>query len=90
MKTIIKALIFAGLAILRFIVAFPVGQFVFEIVSFDDGMEKQMKTGQKYMDSLTDKDIQVWIERTQKYLKDDPTTNTVYWDDDLFRRNWRS
>ena len=80
MKTIIKAIIFAGLAILV-IVAFPVGQFVFEIVSFDHDMEKQMKTGQKYMDSLTDKDIQVWIERTQKYLKDDPTTNTIYWDD---------
>ena len=80
MKTIIKAIIFSGVAILV-IVAFPVGQFVFEIVSFDHDMEKQMKTGQKYMDSLTDKDIQVWIQRTQKYLKDAPTTNTIYWDD---------
>jgi hypothetical protein len=81
MKTIAKAIIAAGLVILV-IVAFPVGQFIFEIVSFDYGMEKQMKAGQKYMDSLTDKDIQVWIQRTQKYLKDDPTTNTAEWLDE--------
>ena|SRR5580692_6473720 len=79
MKIIIKAIIISGLVILV-IVAFPVGRFIFETISFDHDMEKQMKIGQKYMDSLTDKDIQVWIQRTQKYLKDDPATNTIYWD----------
>jgi hypothetical protein len=28
----------------------------------------QMKAGQKYMDSLTEKDIPVWINRTKMYL----------------------
>jgi len=27
-----------------------------------------MVAGQKYMDSLTEKDFQIWTERTQKYL----------------------
>ena len=34
-----------------------------------------MKIGQKYMDSLTDEDIQVWIQRSQKYLEEDKPTN---------------
>ena len=29
---------------------------------------KQMDEGQKYMDFLTEKDFQLWTERTQKYL----------------------
>jgi trehalose-6-phosphate synthase len=70
MKIIIKAIIISGLVILV-IVAFPVGRFIFEMISFDHEMEKQMKIGQKYMDSLTDKDIQVWIQRSEKYLKED-------------------
>ncbi len=35
------------------------------------GSKKQMDYAKKYMDSLTDKDIQVWIQRTQKLLKED-------------------
>jgi hypothetical protein len=31
-------------------------------------MSKQMKAGQQYMDSIKEKDIPVWIERTKKYL----------------------
>ena len=81
MKTIIKAIIFSGLAIFGYR-RFSRRTVCFEIVFFDHDMEKQMKTGQKYMSSLTfDKDIQIWIERTQKYLEDDPTTNAIYWDD---------
>ncbi len=34
---------------------------------------KQRDAAKKYMDSLTDKDIQVWIQRTQYYLKNPPT-----------------
>jgi len=32
---------------------------------------KQMNDAKKYMDSLTDKDIQAWIQRTQTILKED-------------------
>jgi len=32
---------------------------------------KEMNDAKKYMDSLTDTDIQVWIQRTQTILKDD-------------------
>ena len=41
--------------------------------SYYDGM--QMAAGKKYMDSLSDKDIQVWIQRSQKYLAEYPPTN---------------
>src|SRR5271156_3784715 len=34
---------------------------------------KQMAAAKKYMDSLTDKDIRAWIQRTQYYLKNPPT-----------------
>lgn len=33
--------------------------------------KKQMNAAKKYMDSLTDKDIQGWIHRTQTILKED-------------------
>lgn len=33
--------------------------------------KKQMNAAKKYMDSLTDKDIQSWIHRTQTILKED-------------------
>jgi len=34
--------------------------------------------GQKYMDSLTEKDFQIWTERTQKYLTNfNPTNWTI-------------
>jgi hypothetical protein len=40
--------------------------------------QKQMNTGKKYMDSLTDKDIQIWIHRTQKYLDEyDPNAYVI-------------
>ena len=40
------------------------------------GLRSQMKVGQKYMDSITEKDIPVWIERTERYLKEyDPDPN---------------
>jgi hypothetical protein len=63
------------------IIGFPFLRFIFEMASFEYDLEKHMKIGQKYLDSLTDKDIQVWIQRSEKYLKDDPTTNTMEWDD---------
>jgi len=71
----------SGLAILV-ILAFPFGRFIFEMAYFEHRMEKQMNAGQEYMDSLTEKDIQVWIQRTQKYLKEDPTTNESEWNDE--------
>ena len=39
---------------------------------FDIGAsKKQMNDAKKYMDSLTDKDIQAYIQRTQTILKED-------------------
>jgi hypothetical protein len=37
-----------------------------------------MLAGQKYMDSLTEKDFQVWTARTQKYLSEfDPNADII-------------
>ena len=37
-----------------------------------------MLAGQKYMDSLTEKDFQVWTARTQKYLSEfDPKADVI-------------
>jgi hypothetical protein len=41
---------------------------IFPIVKFVREGGRQMVAGQKYMDSLTEKDFQIWTERTQKYL----------------------
>jgi hypothetical protein len=61
-----------GLAVL--IIAILWGRGIVEGILFVHELDKKMKIGQKYMDSLTDKDIQVWIQRSQKYLeKDNPT-----------------
>jgi hypothetical protein len=38
---------------------------------------QQMLAGQKYMDSLTERDFQIWTERTQKYLSNFNPTNRV-------------
>jgi hypothetical protein len=74
MKTITKALIACALAILV-IIGFPVVRFVYEMAIWSYGDEKQMAAGKKYMDSLTDRDIQAWIQRSQKYLTEFPPTN---------------
>jgi hypothetical protein len=49
------------------------GRDIYGTVGFFHEMDKQMKIGDMYMESLTDKDIQAWIQRTQNYLKDAPT-----------------
>jgi len=39
---------------------------------------KQMVAGQKYMDSMTEKDFVVWADRTQKYLSEfDPKSDPI-------------
>ena len=39
---------------------------------------QQMDAGQKYMDSLTEKDFQIWTERTQKFLSEfDPKAHLI-------------
>jgi hypothetical protein len=56
-----------GVVILIVIIWFSLA-FVFPIFGLFNSYHKQMSAGRKYMDSLTEKDIQVWINRTQKYL----------------------
>jgi hypothetical protein len=75
MKKSTKAIIaICGLVVLSILV-FPFVRFVFEMaVTFHD-WDKRMKVGKKYMDSLTDKDIQAWIQRSERYLKEDKPTN---------------
>jgi hypothetical protein len=52
--------------------------FILPIMVMFHDWDKQMKAGQKYMDSLTEKDFQVWTERTQKYLSEfDPTAYPI-------------
>jgi hypothetical protein len=62
-----KAFVFlaVGLAVLIvvFLFASGIGDF--------GASRKQMDAAKKYMDSLTDKDIQAWIQRAKKELKQD-------------------
>ena len=51
------------------------GRDIFEIATVLHGDRKKVVAAQEYMDSLTDKDIQAWIQRTQKYLKEDHPTD---------------
>ena len=37
-----------------------------------------MLAGQKYMDSLTEEDFQIWTARTQKYLSNFSPTNWMF------------
>ena len=69
------AIAICGLGVLLIVVGFgrDTGDFL-EWVFFDD-TKKQMDAGKKYMDSLTDKDIQSWIQRTQKYLAEGAPAN---------------
>jgi hypothetical protein len=43
---------------------------IFPVVTVSIHFHRQMVAAQKYMDSLTDKDFQVWMARTQKYLSE--------------------
>lgn len=48
---------------------------------FDIGAsKKQMDDVKRYMDSLTDQDIQAWIHRTQTILKEDAPGGFTNWD----------
>ncbi|MCX6898652.1 MAG: hypothetical protein NT105_08140 [Verrucomicrobia bacterium] len=48
------------------------------VYNFIAPIERQMKAGRKYMDSLTEPDIQRWIERTKVYLAGyDPQKPTI-------------
>ena len=42
--------------------------FILPIIITFLGWRQQMRVGQKYMDSLTERDFQAWADRTQKYL----------------------
>ncbi len=50
-------------------------EFSFPIFKMFRKAHSQMLAGQKYMDSLTEKDFQIWAERTQKYLSNFNSTN---------------
>jgi hypothetical protein len=63
--------VFVGVAVFFCAYIFPIVYFVY------DG-HVQMKAGAKYMNSLTEKDFQVWIDRTEKYLAEyDPKAETI-------------
>jgi len=52
--------------------------FILPIIMMFHGWNQQMNAGQKYMDSLTEKDFQIWTERTQKYLSGfDPKASPI-------------
>ena len=53
-------------------------KFMLPIVIACHDWSQQMKKGQKFMDSLTENDFQIWSERTQTYLSNfNPTNLTV-------------
>ena len=51
--------------------------YILPVLKMFNGFRQQMLAGQKYMDSLTEKDFQVWTARTQKYLSNPNPTNWV-------------
>jgi hypothetical protein len=52
--------------------------YILPVLIMFHGFRQQMLAGQKYMDSLTQKDFQIWTERTQKYLTNfNPTNGTI-------------
>lgn len=52
--------------------------FIAPTVSLFRAYDKQMSAGRKYMDSLTEKDFQVWTDRTKKYLNEyDPKADII-------------
>jgi len=65
-RRIAYALVACSLVVVIITILF--GRDIVEMVVVFHQWDKQMDTGKKYMDSLTDKDIPVWIERTKKYL----------------------
>ena len=70
-----KWLVIIGLTVFVFCALFF---FNFIFLFFIDP-NRQMKAGQKYMDSLTEKDIPVWMNRTQKYLDQfDPKESIIH------------
>lgn len=71
-----------GLGILGVILLLVVGLFTLEFVvpmfRLFHYFDKQMAAGRKYMDSLTEKDFQIWTERTQRYLSEfDPKAYVI-------------
>ena len=53
--------------------------FWYACVGFDHQMNVQVAAGRKYMDSLTEKDIPVWVNRTKKYLDQyDPQVSIIH------------
>jgi hypothetical protein len=57
-----------GLAVLALVTIIPwlliFRIFILPLVKNAHANQKQMLAGQKYMDSLTEKDFQIWTERT--------------------------
>jgi hypothetical protein len=51
--------------------------YVFPVAYLFYSIHSQMKAGQRYMDSITDKDISVWIKRTETYLKEYDANSTT-------------
>jgi len=71
-----------GLMILGAIVLLGVGWFILifilPMVALFHGYDTQMAAGRIYMDSLTEKDFQVWADRTQRYLSEfDPKADMI-------------
>jgi hypothetical protein len=51
--------------------------YILPVIKMFHDARQQMLDGQKYMDSLTEEDFQVWTARTQKYLSKFTPTNWV-------------
>lgn len=66
------------LAILTALILGGISYFVLPPACLFYYMFSQMRAGQRYMDSITENDVPVWIERTEKYLSEyDPNSNSV-------------
>jgi hypothetical protein len=75
-----------GLTILGIIVLIPICYFAymhFVMVGLFNSIDQSMAAGQIYMDSLTEKDIHIWEERTKKYLDEYVHGEADFYDKDV-------
>lgn len=64
-------------SLIALIVVLHLGRDFFQMAYAFHKWDKQMDIGNKYLNSMTDKDIQDWIQRTQDYLTEYPPRDFI-------------
>jgi len=64
-----KRVAIVGAVVTSFALLLAAAYWVWPIIRFVHSLDVQMKTGQKRMDSITERDIALWVSRTEGLLK---------------------